>query len=69
MGMGRHILVKIPCLELIAVLSGGRRVVPCGQNGGQTYVTINSHSSNCFVNAPDNKELGYIRFLLVRCDV
>lgn len=69
MGMGRQILVKIPYLKLTKILSGGRRVVPCGQKGGQTYVTTNSHSSNGFVNAPDNKELGYIRFLLVRCDV
>jgi hypothetical protein len=69
MGMGRQMLVKIPYLQRTKILSGGRCVVPCGQKGVQTYVTTNSHSSNCFVNAPDNKELEYIRFLLVRCDV
>ena len=67
--MGRQIFVKIPYLKPTKVLSGGRRVVPCGQKGEQTYVMTNIHSSTCFVNAPANKELGYIRFLLVRCDV
>ena len=61
MGMGLQILVKIPYLKLTKILSGGRRVVPRGQKGGQSHVTSNSHSSNCFVNATDNKELGYIR--------
>ena len=72
MGMGRQILVKNPIFETnqnTVRWTSRCSVRTEGWKGGQTYVTTNRHSSFCFVDAPYNKELGYIRFLLVRCDV